>query len=199
MKKLTYLPLSLTLFFLCCQAQAACHLPIDKSRMTLKVVDGVEQYVVSKAHVDALECLDLQAIADGLNENEKLAQLVREYQTLTSSFENNVKDYRQVNKDLNTTLDRSINLTANYDQQVSQYQALTGDYNELVAKYDDLALKYRDIALNRNSFLSLDAGIGLDDNSDIMGIIGVGFKNIRVWGFAHEESSGVMVGGSMPF
>lgn len=180
-------------------SMADCYVPIEKSLMALKTVDDQQRYVVSKEYVDQSECLDLVQISVDLKRIKKLEAIITEYKALTDSIDANVQGYQNVNTQLNLTLDRSITLTNKYDQQLMQYDKLSGEFNTLAKQYDKLVEKYRNIALNKSSFMSMDIGVGLDENSDFLGLIGVGFKSVRVWGLLNKENSGVIVGGSVPF
>ena len=176
-----------------------CALPIDQSLITIKNVNGEQVYVVAKEYVDQLECLDLEQIAAELKRVEQLENTLEEYQTVAQNLESNIQSYRDINSQLNQTLDRSTSLNDKYGNQVVEYDRLSREFDELAGRYDKLTDKYRDVALGRNSLISLDAGVGMNEDSEVIGIIGVGIKNIKVWGLVQEDNNGVIVGGSLPF
>lgn len=178
---------------------ADCTLPVDQSWITLKNVNGEQVYVVSKERVDQLECMDLEKIATELKRVEQLENTLREYQTIAQNLENNIQSYRDINSQLNQTLDRSTLLNDKYGNQVIQYDRLSREFDDLAGRYDKLTDKYRDIALGRSSSISLDAGVGMNEDNEVIGIIGVGIKNVKVWGLVQEDNNGVIVGGSLPF
>jgi|GEM_PF-6835684 hypothetical protein len=178
---------------------ADCTLPIDQSLVTLKNVNGEQVYVVAKEYVEQLDCLDLEQIATELKRVEQLESTLGEYQSLAQSLENNIQRYSAINAQLNQTLDRSTLLNDKYSLQVKDYDRLSREFDELAGRYDKLTDKYRDIALGRSSSISLDAGIGMNEDSDVIGIIGVGIKNLKIWGLMQDKNHGVLVGGSFPF
>jgi len=174
-------------------------LPLAKTSFKVKTIDGKDYYIVEKSTADQLNCIELDDVESGLLENQALKATLREYQNVSTKLSGNVDEYRSVNTDLLSTLDRSIALTTKYDNQIKEYNRLSNEFDSLAQRYDDLAGKYRDIALNRTSFMSMDAGVGMDENGDVMGLLGVGFKNFRAWGVAQQDNNGLIIGGSLPF
>lgn len=178
---------------------ADCALPVDKTLITLRNVNGEQVYVVAKEYVDQLECLDLEEIASELQRVEQLETTLQDYQTVTQSLENNIQSYRDINLQYSQTLDRSTLLNDKYSSQVQEYDRLSREFDNLAGRYDKLTDKYRDVALGRSSFISLDAGVGINENNDVIGLIGVGIKNVKVWGLVQEDNHGLILGGSLPF
>ena len=176
-----------------------CVLPVDKANFSVVEIEGKAHYVINKQSADQFDCVDLEEINDQLKRINQLEAMVQNYQSLSGDLANNVEGYRQVNSDLNITLDRSIDLSNRYADQIQQFDQLSSQYNDLAKRYDDLTETYRDIAMNRSSFISMDAGVGLSEDGDLMGLIGVGFKNLRAWGVAQEDNNGLILGGSFPF
>ncbi|MCG8312243.1 MAG: hypothetical protein MI976_03420 [Pseudomonadales bacterium] len=190
------------LVFLLCSllspiALAECHLVVNKAALNTSA--NSDTYSTPKAYIDQLTCIDIEKFQDQQARIKALEAALLKYRGLSDKLANNLEDYRSVNTDLNNTLDRSVTLTKKYDQQLLKYDQLSGEFNQLTHRYDKLIDEYRDIALNRHSFISLDAGVGFDENGDVMGLIGAGFKNFRAWGIAQQDNNGLIVGGSLPF
>lgn len=195
-KKSTAVTALLVFLLLTPTAFAECHLLVNKAALKSSVNSD---YAVPKAYVDQLPCVDIEQIKAQEARIAALETALLKYRGMNDKLANNLEDYRSVNTELNNTLNRSVALTDKYDQQLAKYDQLSGEFNQLAHRYDKLIDKYRDIALNRHSFISLDAGVGIDENGDVMGLIGAGYRNFRAWGIAQQDNNGLIVGGSLPF
>ncbi|WP_317929663.1 hypothetical protein [Halioxenophilus sp. WMMB6] len=180
-------------------AMADCLVPVDKAAMAVRAVEGMTVYIVKKEYVDQLDCLDTRLVDDQAAYIQKLEQSLKQYQTVANELEENLKQYQTVTSDLNSTLANSTSLTDRYDQLVIKYDQLSVDYSALADRYDDLAGKYRSIALDSGGLFSFDTGVGITDDGDFMGLLGVGLKRYRLWGVVQEENTGVVLGVSLPF
>lgn len=178
---------------------ADCLLPVGKTTLRAVTVNGQTFYQLPKEYVDKLTCIDPDLLIADRARQKKLENTLLEYRQLTTDLAGNIQGYQRVNGDLNSTLDRSVALTHQYDEQVKKYDDLAQRFDALATRYDNLTEKYRDIAINRTSFIALDAGMGLNEEGDVIGLLGVGYKNLRAWGIATQDSNGLILGGELPF
>lgn len=185
------------------QLNAQCLLPISSELLIETTVGNQVAYALPKDYVDQLKnnpsnCIDRQAIESTQAMNSELVAAVENYQALTDDLNDQIVLYQTNNSALLETLNRSNALTLKYDTLLTDYDELAVNYAGLVKDYDALAGTYREIAKNLNTGFSLDGGVGFNDGS-VSGLIGVGYKRIKVWGTLSDGQAQTFVGVSVPF
>lgn len=194
-----YFTYAFLVFLLPLAASADCLLPVGKATMAVKEINGAEVYVVSKEYIDQLQCLDIDLLTEQDQRIKQLEALLTNYRNTADNLETNLLGYKDVNQQLNTTLENSTALTSSYDTLLIKYERLSNDFSSLLDRYDELTDKYRNIALKSHSTFNFDAGIGLDTDGEMMGLLGVGVKNMRAWGISQKDNNGLIIGVSLPF
>lgn len=76
------------------------------------------------------------------------------------------------------------------------------DLNKLIAKKDELVEKQKiagDICDKiKNPWLTVNGGVGVTGDTEPAVMLGVGIKQLRVWGFLQEENAGGLIGMEWP-
>lgn len=163
-------------------------------------INGTPHVAVTKARLDAM------AMAQEENSvlMEKLAkteQDLREYRSLTTSYEQLRKDYVVLTDKFKLLTDDSLKLGERYSEAGSKLITLAKDYGGLVKDYDVLAQKYRDIALRSDPRQPFDLGMGVVHSADtdhVVALAGMGTGifdvGLRGWVFGGQDTYGVMIG-----
>ncbi len=181
-----------------------CLVPVNKELLVLVEDARGTYYALPKEHVEFVlanpnHCINTQLSSTQAETTKLLSATLAEYKAMTDKMEADLLEYKRVNRDLQTTLEQSVSLTSKFDGLVTEYDDLSEEYSTLANRYDDLAEQYRDIAISTNGLFTVDAGVGLDTDSNPIGLLGVGYKNLNLWGITREGNTGIVIGTSVPF
>jgi hypothetical protein len=173
-----------------------------------KLIDGKEVFVVDVGDVKPNQCFKPVETGKKIKELQQQVgdnlQLAEAYKTNQEALQQLNTDYRQLIQSHEQTLDKSISLTDNFDNNMQRYNQLVKDYDQLAIKFDNLAEGYRDVALSSGSPFHVEIGAGLTDQGDGIALLGAGFNvyrtwDVKAWGVLHKDFSSILGGASFGF
>jgi uncharacterized protein with von Willebrand factor type A (vWA) domain len=190
----------------------SCHWVVNTEKLIKKVENGQTYYMFNENLINTSKnggCFypvqTAEYIKKLVKDAEDYQKISQDYQQLIEKVEKLNQDYAALIKAHEKTLDRSVNLTEQYNQQVEEYNKLVTDYDALVVKFDELAAGYREVALSTSSFITFDIGAGATSDKGAAGMLGLGIKlgficqQLKLWGIYQKDNSGGLIGCSYGF
>jgi len=145
----------------------------------------------------------LGAAASCAADLEATAAKLKEYQTLTSQYEELKGKYAALARDYQRLSEDSLRLNGDYASAADNLLTLNQGYSRLAHDYDALAEKYRTIALRTHPRKPLDIGIGAiasDNKTNGVLMVGAGTSllnvELRGWLLGGPDHYGLIVGSS---
>jgi myosin heavy subunit len=135
------------------------------------------------------------------NERNDLLRQLTEHENLTTRYAELQKKYASLNNDYQQSLIKSSELNEQFQTNSKKLIDLSKKYDTHIEDWRTHADECRTLASqSRGGQIQIDLGLGMTANeSDMVGLIGVGVGPLKAWGYLENDNSSILLGTSLQF
>ncbi len=135
------------------------------------------------------------------NERNDLLRQLTEHENLTTRYAELQKKYASINNDYQQSLIKSSELNEQFQTNSKKLIDLSKKYDTHIEDWRTHADECRTLASqSRGGQIQIDLGLGMTANeSDMVGLIGVGVGPLKAWGYLENDNSSILLGTSLQF
>ncbi len=135
------------------------------------------------------------------NERNDLLRQLTEHENLTTRYAELQKKYASLNNDYQQSLIKSSELNEQFQTNSKKLIDLSKKYDTHIEDWRTHADECRTLASqSRSGQIQIDLGLGMTANeSDMVGLIGVGVGPLKAWGYLENDNSSILLGTSLQF
>ncbi len=206
--------LLMTLFLAGIAAAEQCEVQATVGEIKKVQIGNETRFAISKAQLT--QYTQLKQVVQELNEalknrdellkfvqnerNDLLGQLT-EHENLTTRYAELQKKYASLNNDYQQSLIKSSELNEQFQTNSKKLIDLSKKYDTHIEDWRTHADECRTLASqSRGGQIQIDLGLGMTANeSDMVGLIGVGVGPLKAWGYLENDNSSILLGTSLQF